>query len=93
MRIAFAAFVLAACATVAPEASNPPPEDSCGAIGLADLQGQVRSDSLVAEVGRRTAGRRVRWIRPGDAVTMDYSPERLNIHLDARDRIERLSCG
>lgn len=93
MRIAFAALALAACATAEPHASPPPPEDSCGATRLADLLGQPRSDPLVAEIRQRTAGRRVRWIRPGDAVTMDYSAGRLNVHLDARDRVERFSCG
>jgi len=26
-------------------------------------------------------------------VTMDYSAARLNVHLDARDRVERFACG
>ena len=35
----------------------------------------------------------VRILRPGMAVTMDYSPERLNIEVDAAERITRVSCG
>jgi hypothetical protein len=34
-----------------------------------------------------------RLIRPGDAVTEDFSPTRLNIDLDAAGRILRAWCG
>lgn len=34
-----------------------------------------------------------RIIRPGMAVTMDYWPDRLNVELDAEDRILRTYCG
>ena len=35
----------------------------------------------------------LRVIRPGDAVTKDYREDRLNIDLDAKDRITRIWCG
>ncbi|MBK8629638.1 MAG: hypothetical protein IPN84_05380 [Sphingomonadales bacterium] len=35
----------------------------------------------------------VRWVRPGQAVTLDYRTDRLNIMLDDKDRIASLSCG
>lgn len=91
MRIALLALALTACATTQPE--EQPGEDACGAARVADLVGRTRSDALIEEVARRSGARRVRWIRPGDAVTMDYSPERLNVHLDERGRIERFACG
>jgi hypothetical protein len=93
MKIAFLALALTACAAMEPESPARSPEDACGAARVADLVGRTRSDSLVEEVARRTGARRIRWIRPGDVVTMDYSPDRLNVHLDARDRIERFACG
>jgi len=84
---------LVACATVAPEPPTAaPPDDACGSARFADLVGQPRRDVL-DEVARRGAPRRMRWIRPGDAVTMDYIAERLNIYFDAQDRVERLACG
>ncbi|HST35160.1 MAG TPA: I78 family peptidase inhibitor, partial [Allosphingosinicella sp.] len=64
-----------------------------GAARVVNPVGRARSDSLVAEVARRSGARRVRWIRPGDAVTMDYSAERLNVHLDEQGRILRFACG
>jgi hypothetical protein len=39
------------------------------------------------------AGHPVRVLRPGTAMTMDYRPDRLNIHLDERDDVVGLSAG
>jgi hypothetical protein len=63
-------------------------------------------ESLVAEhVGKRfdpakanairdqAKARTVRVVGPGDAVTMDYSPERLNINLDEKGMIVEFRCG
>ena len=91
MRILLLTLALGACATMEPDASSP--EGGCGASRVADLVGRTRGDSLEQEVARRSGARRVRWIGPGDAVTMDYSPERLNVHLDERARIQRFACG
>ncbi|MDO9503644.1 I78 family peptidase inhibitor [Falsiroseomonas sp.] len=38
-------------------------------------------------------GKPCRVIRPGDAVTRDYRPERVNIFVDAGNRIERITYG
>jgi hypothetical protein len=37
--------------------------------------------------------KRVRVIRPGQAVTMDYLPQRLNIETDDNGIVRRLRCG
>lgn len=62
--------------------------DGCGAAKLQDLVGR---DAEVLQ--ERRFGLPVRIIRPGTAVTMDHAPGRLNIALDPRDRITRISCG
>lgn len=80
-----AALFLAACEAPVAEA---PVEDACGA---ADLQHLVGSPASAAE-GVGTPGS-VRMIRPGDAVTMDYRADRLNIELDAGDLVDRVYCG
>lgn len=36
---------------------------------------------------------KLRVIRPGMAVTLDYRPDRMNIQLDASERISRFYCG
>lgn len=91
MRILLAVALAAgaACATVPAESGS----GACDADVLGDLVGREPSQSLGEEALRRSGARTLRWIRPGDAVTMDYSPSRLNIRLDARHRIEGFSCG
>ena len=35
----------------------------------------------------------IRYIGPGDAVTMDFRPDRMNIELDATGTVTRVYCG
>jgi hypothetical protein len=62
--------------------------ESCGGAALLPLIGQPVA--LLPEAGGWSA---LRVIRPGMAVTMDYSESRLNVELGASDEIVRLSCG
>ena len=89
-RIATLAAAVAALAACLPGAPPPAamPEDACGASGLQHLVGRPE-----AEAQGLSAPGAVRIIRPGMAVTMDYSPYRLNFWLDRRDVIERVVCG
>ena len=85
-----------ACASVPP--GEEPPEEvggggSCDASGLGDLVGRPASSELGTEAVRRSGARSLRWIQPGDAVTMDYRTDRLNIRLDSRNRVEGFTCG
>jgi hypothetical protein len=86
-----------ACAAVPPEDPvNVAPgggDYRCNATPLADLVGRPASQELGAEALRRSGSGTLRWIRPGDVVTMDYSESRLNIHLDGQGRVERFNCG
>jgi len=45
------------------------------------------------DAGVPAAGPSVRIIKPGDQVTMDFSPARLNIDVDAAGVITGLRCG
>ena len=48
----------------------------------------------MVEAARKDAGAdRVRTLRPGQAVTMEYLAGRLNLYLDASGNIERIGCG
>ena len=85
-----------ACAAVPPEEAVPEVGGSgytCNAEGLGDLIGREATSALGAEAVRRSGSRTMRWIRPGDVVTMDYREDRLNIHLDERGRVQRFACG
>lgn len=80
--------ILAGC--VAPPVATPvqPAPDECGAAPLQYLLGQPRQ-----AIGGMTFTKPVRIIEPGQAVTMDYNPQRLNIELDGNGRISRIACG
>lgn len=92
MRMMFAALlaILSGCVDAVPA---PPPGpatglQSCGGTPVAALVGQpVTALPLTGGWGT------LRVIRPGDAVTEDFSLQRLNVYLDAHDMIAQLSCG
>ena len=73
-------FPLSACAET--------PTDTCGAASLSDLVGREFS-ALATMIFPDTT----RFISPGDAVTMDFNPERLNFDLDETGKITRIWCG
>ena len=84
-------LALSACVPVVdpgPVVPELPPDDACGAPGLQGLVGQNRSVLQTMKFGVPT-----RVIEPGMAVTTDYSPTRLNIELDDRGTIIRVTCG
>jgi hypothetical protein len=84
--IALALMVLNGC----PVQDGPPSDDPCGARDLQHLIGaRVPSAAALKAIGPE----RIRVIRPGDAVTMDHAPTRLNIELDAADIVVQLRCG
>lgn len=99
--IAGAALLLLAACTTSPEAGPPAlvhdDDDNgdyhCNADGLQDMVGRPATAELGADAQQRSHSRALRWIRPGDAVTMDFREDRLNINLDAQDRVERFTCG
>ena len=79
--------LLAGCA--AQEQPLPPQrEDTCGAARFADLIGQnataLEKTLLLGPV---------RVIRPGDAVTMDFRPTRINFKISENDTIRTIDCG
>ena len=83
--------VLALAACDMPPASEPPatpdPTVQCKADDYKALIGQPKSvlTTMLLPAGTRVIG-------PGDAVTMDYRADRVNIELGASGRIEKISC-
>jgi hypothetical protein len=87
--------ITAALVGCAPLADGAPrlPEARCRAAGAEAELGKTVDDET-AENARMGAGAmRARIIRPGQAVTMDADPQRLNIEVDETGRIRRLRCG
>ena len=90
---ALAALLTIGCATADQEGPSRDGGGECNAASLTDLRGRPASQELGAEALRRSGARSLRWIRPGDAVTMDYRSDRLNISLDGAGRVEGFNCG
>lgn len=65
-----------------------PPVGTCAAQDLQDLVGRPASVLQTMKFGSET-----RIIRPGMPVTMDYREDRLNIEIDSKGLISRVSCG
>ena len=85
--IAVAALSLAACETTR-RTTAVIPLATCDA---APYQGMIGQDREV--LGGMTVPAGTRIIEPGDAVTLDHNPSRLNIEIDTRSRISAVRCG
>ena len=80
-------LALAACVEPVGPTLPEPDTDQCNASQLQGLVGQPAS--VLRDMMLR-AGTRV--INPGDAVTMDFRPDRMNIEIGTGGRIEKVSC-
>ena len=75
-----------------PAAANAPSSE-CGAEKAAKFVGRNATPDVRAQVARAVGHDSIRWIGPGDAVTMDYGEGRLNADLDERGKITSFRCG
>ena len=101
--IAGLALLTVACAPapLPPEAIGPRPlpapggglVEACDAASSQSLIGQRGNASLAEEARRRSGATVVRFLRPGQIVTMEYRADRLNIVLDRNGRVEAIRCG
>lgn len=94
-----AVIALAACTSTPappPDTSMPPPVD-CGANALSNrtghqVTGTTAQDVRVGGEAVRSGGT-VRVIGPGQAVTQDYRPDRLNLEVSAAGSLVRAYCS
>ena len=76
------------------ESAKPEPAaDECGASKLGSYLGQPSAADTMARIKQTIGHDRIRTINPGDAVTMDFRPDRLNVEVGEDGRIKRLRCG
>ncbi|MGB2202674.1 MAG: I78 family peptidase inhibitor [Pseudooceanicola atlanticus] len=80
---------LAACM----EDDTPPPADTADACGAAALKSLVGQDRAAVTEAGLTPDRKTRIFGPGAALTMDFREDRVNVELDAADRVVRIYCG
>lgn len=94
-----ALLLLAGCAgpagpcNIPPEPAAQPATDECGAAALSRYLGVVPSGEMKTAIAAAAGDRPVRYIAPGDAVTMDFVPARLNVETGDDGRITRFRCG
>ena len=95
--VALVALAIGGCAT-APGDDDIPPERGasnyrCDAAPAQRLIGRAATADLAAEAQRVTGSGSVRWLQPGQVVAMEYRADRLNIELDAANRVMAIRCG
>ena len=93
---------LGACALQLPaspgsSAAMPPPPmiapAQCNEDAAQFGVGKIADANLAEEVRVRAGATRIRMVRPGQMVTMEYDTARLTLDLDASGRVLRARCG
>src|SRR6476620_11819754 len=82
-------LVLGACGSTDPAL----PEARCRAAGAEAELGKTVNEKVADDARYAAGAMRMRVIRPGQSVTTDVDPQRLNIEVDETGRIRRLRCG
>ena len=97
-RSAAALLLLVAAAACLPKkeaagtpAETPPPAEGAEACGAAGLQFLVGTSVGSLDASKLPSPRRV--IFPGQAVTMDFRADRLNVEIGKDDKVSRVFCG
>jgi hypothetical protein len=93
-------LVLAGCAPASPPAEEVqvPKEGaadtgSCDAAKAQSLVGERESAAIAEQARQQSGARTVRWLRPGQIVTMEYRDDRLSLPLDEQGKIIAIRCG
>ena len=77
-----------------PPPSTPPPmTGTCDAEKAQWAVGQPASRQLLERARVDSTASVARFIRPDEAITMEFSPGRLNLYLNARDVVRSAICG
>jgi len=84
---------LAACASQPAADETVASGGTCNAEPAQSYVGKPASDANVQAAFKASGAKTMRSIKPGQAVTMDYREDRVNIHQDASGHIERITCG
>jgi len=92
------ALLLAACAppqSLQPASGGPAiaGDGSCKAESVAWAVGQTATQDTMARVWRESGAGLIRPIAPGQAVTRDFRPDRVNVRIDDDNVITGVDCG
>jgi hypothetical protein len=76
-----------------PRPDPPPATGTCVADRANWALGQPASASLLDRARIDATASIARFIRPNEAITLEYSAARLNLYLDERDIVRGVVCG
>lgn len=65
----------------------------CNADPAQTLVGQTADENTEQQAQQLSGSSIVRTLRPGQVITMEYNPERVNLRVDENDIIETVGCG
>lgn len=78
----------------APAPEQPPqPDVRCDAAAATWAVGQPASPDLLERARVAAQAETARFLRPGEAITMEFIAERLNLELDTEDVVVSTRCG
>ena len=89
------ALLAAACAQPPAQAPAPPPPSgsACDAAPAQFAVGRPQTAPLVEEVRQKSGAYIARVLRPNQAVTMEFNAERVNVIVDAENKVTAVRCG
>jgi hypothetical protein len=77
----------------APTQPVPPTSAECDGSRAQWAVGQKASDDLLERARIDAGAKTARYLRPNQAVTLEYAAWRLNLGLDEQDVVKTVSCG
>ena len=89
----FAFLALTACTIAESDPVPGLPEGNCRSEALGKFIGKPAGQDLGARMLAASGAKIIRWVPKGGMVTMDFSPNRLTVQLDANNRVETANCG
>lgn len=69
------------------------PGHKCVSAGTEQFIGQPGTRKTAADIMRVSRAAVLRWAPPGVMLTMDYSEDRVTVHLGPDGKITKIKCG
>ncbi len=95
--VALTALAAAGCVRVFPDEAMPVRVEGvgkvCSGTRLAAFQGRPATSTLGAEILAASGAATLRWVPEGTMITMEFSPSRVTVRLDAQGRVASVTCG
>ena len=93
LNVALSAVAVAGCTIAESRPVEAFPPGTCRNEPLDQFVGQSASQKLGDRMLAASGARTLRWVPKDGVVTMDFSPSRLTVQLDANNRIQTARCG